>query len=165
MTKLGDYRFDPQIRKHIITINNDLNPFAFLITYLHEVAHLVTHDEFGRKVKPHGNEWKNNFKQVCQPILKEEIFPGPVLMSLDNYLQNPKASSCSDPILFQVLRQFNQPNGHVLLKQLLPGDLFEFQGNQYKYEEKKRTRMICTRIISGRKYLIPQLAEVKRIEA
>ncbi len=164
LTKLGDYRFDPIYKQHRISVNNDLNPFAFLVTYLHEVAHLVTHEEFGRTVKPHGGEWKHNFKRVCDPVLNPEVFPELVLMSLGKYLQNPKASSCSDPILFQVLRQFNHPNGEVLLKQLQPGDHFIFQKNTYKYEEKRRTRMVCTRIPSGKKYLISQLAEVRKVE-
>lgn len=41
-TKLGDYRFLSVQKKHVITVNHDLNPFQFLITYIHEVAHLVT---------------------------------------------------------------------------------------------------------------------------
>ena len=161
LTKLGDYRYDPRTRHHVITINNDLNEYAFLVTYLHEIAHLVTFDEYGRKVSPHGHEWKTNFRKVSSPILTVDVFPENVLMSLQRYLKNPRAASCSDPILFQVLRSFDQPNGKVLLKGLEPGSLFEFQGNIYRYEEKRRTRMVCTRVATGRKYLIPQLAEVK----
>ena len=69
-TKLGDYRFDPKIGKHIISVNNDLNQYSFLITYLHEVAHLLTFQKYKNKVAPHGEEWKNEFKLVALPVLK-----------------------------------------------------------------------------------------------
>lgn len=163
MTKLGDFRYDPRCKKHTITINNDLNPFAFLITYIHEVAHLVTFQEFGRKVNPHGREWKSNFKRIAEPILKEEVFPPAILNSLKKYLKNPKAASCSDPILFQVLKQFDPENGLVLLKTLKSGDVFRFNNKRYKYLEKKRTRIICMEMDSEKKYLINQLAEVRHI--
>lgn len=164
-SKLGDFRYDPSIRKYTITVNNDLNPFAFLITYLHEVAHLVTYNEFGRKVDPHGAEWKANFRRVCKPVLTEEIFPSNVLQSLSRYLENPKASSCADPILFQVLKQYDNPNGMVLLKSLQPGDHFTFRNKTYRYESKRRTRMMCRELESGRNYLINQIAEVKKDES
>lgn len=162
-TKLGDFRYDPRIKKHTITINNDLNPYAFLITYIHEVAHLVTFEEFGNKVNPHGKEWKKSFKQVAKPILSEDVFPAPILLSLKNYLKNPKAASCSDPILFQVLKQFDEENGMILLKQLKSGDRFTFHDKEYLYLEKKRTRILCELIGTKRKYLINQLAEVHLI--
>ena len=41
-TKLGDYRYDRRNGAHSITVNMDLNEYSFLITYIHEVAHLLT---------------------------------------------------------------------------------------------------------------------------
>ncbi len=161
-TKFGDYKYDPSTRKHIISINNDLNAYAFLITYLHEVAHLVTFNEYKNRVNPHGREWKENFRKIAQPVLNEEIFEPPVLLSLKKYLKNPKASSCSDPILYQVLSQYDQPNGKIFLKDLGPGDEFEFNGRTFRYISKRRTRMEVKEIQTGKKYLIPQLAEVIR---
>jgi hypothetical protein len=162
-TKLGDYRFDHRIKKHTITINNDLNPFAFLITYLHEVAHLVTFQEHGRKVNPHGEEWKNNFKRVAKPVLSREVFPENVLHSLAAYLKNPKAASCSDPVLYQVLKQFDKDDHTIFLKALRPGDQFTFHKKHFKYISKRRTRMVCEEVSSGKKYLINQLAEVRKL--
>ena len=41
-TKFGDYR-PPQrgSNYHRISVNGDLNPFQFLVTLLHEIAHLI----------------------------------------------------------------------------------------------------------------------------
>lgn len=160
-TKFGDYRFSHETGKHTITINNDLNPFAFLVTYIHEVAHLVTFKEHGRKVSPHGQEWKTNFTKAMQPILNEEVFPPNVLLALKNYFKNPKASSCSDPVLYNVLRQFDEPGDQIPLSKITPGATFTFNGKTYRKLEKKRTRSVCLELKSGRKYLISEIAPVK----
>lgn len=162
-TKLGDYRFDPRSNKHTITINNDLNPYAFLVTYLHEVAHLVAFRQFNRGIQPHGKEWKNVFKEIAEPMLTEEVFPKTVLSALKRYFKNPKASSCSDPILYQILKQFDTPSDKVLLKDLSIGSAFIFNKSRFIKLEKKRTRSVCKEIESGRKYMISDLAEVIEI--
>jgi SprT protein len=161
-TKLGDYRFDSSTNKHAITINNDLNQFAFLVTYIHEVAHLVTYKESGRKVSPHGSEWKNNFVKAMQPVLNAEVFPPNVLRALQNYFKNPKASSCSDPVLFQVLRQFDGDTESVSLSKIAIGETFLFNDREFKKMEVRRTRSVCLDLSNNRKYLIAQIAPVTK---
>lgn len=163
-TKLGDFRYDPRKKKQTITVNNDLNQFHFLITYLHEVAHLVTYKDHGRSVQPHGPEWKNNFKKVLKPVLNESIFPKDVLAALKSHLQSVKATSCSDPLLYQTLKRYNEDDGSILLKELSPGGYFELDGKQYQKIEKRRTRSTCIEIKSGRKYLVSEIAAVIPIE-
>lgn len=163
-TKLGDYRYNPQAKKHTITINNDLNPFSFLVTYLHEVAHLVTFEQHGHSADPHGVEWKQNFKKVTRPVLNENIFPSNILLALTNYFKNPKAASCSDPILYKVLKQFDEPSGKIMLKQIQLGYSFDFNGRQFKKLEKKRTRAVCLELKSNKRYLISEIAEVTPVD-
>ena len=56
-TKLGDYRRPGRPHQpHRISINGNLNPYAFLITLLHEWAHLEIYQEYKGKVAPHGPE-------------------------------------------------------------------------------------------------------------
>ena len=163
-TKFGDYRFDRQLDHHTITINNDLNPYAFLITYLHEVAHLVTYQQHRHSVNPHGKEWKLNFKKIAKPVLRLDVFPPDIITQVTAYLANPKASSCSDPTLYQLLKNYDKPNGLVFLKTLHPGDQFYFHEHLYQYLEKRRTRIVCKHMTNGRKYLINQIAEVQPID-
>ncbi|MFK7951428.1 MAG: SprT-like domain-containing protein [Ekhidna sp.] len=162
-TKLGDYRFDPRLNKHTITINNDLNPYAFLVTYLHEVAHLIAFKQYKRTIQPHGKEWKRSFKEIAEPMLDESIFPKQVLSALKSYFKNPKASSCSDPVLYQILKQFDLPSDNVLLKDIPIGSSFTFNKRAFTKLEKKRTRSLCIEIDSQRKYMISDLAEVIEI--
>lgn len=164
LTKLGDYRYNPQTKKHTITINNDLNPYSFLVTYLHEVAHLVTFDKHGRKASPHGMEWKENFKKVAAPVLNTNIFPEDIHKILINYFKNPKASSCSDPVLYNSLRKYDDISDAIPLSKIKLGEEFEFNNSTYKKLEKKRTRSVCLALSTGRKYLIAEIAQVKKLE-
>ncbi|GAB4238511.1 MAG: SprT-like domain-containing protein [Ekhidna sp.] len=159
-TKMGDYRFNPLTGKQIITINNDLNPYAFLVTYLHEVAHLLAFNKYGRKIQSHGKEWKQLFKEVSAPMLSANVFPPSVLKALTSYFKNPKASSCSDPVLYQILKQFDDTEGTLFLKDLDIGECFMFNRKTYVKLEKKRTRSVCQEVRTGRKYLISEMAEV-----
>jgi len=55
-TVLGDYRHATSYKTHRISINGDLNEFSFLITLIHELAHLVTFIQFGNRVQAHGKK-------------------------------------------------------------------------------------------------------------
>ncbi len=161
-SKLGDYRFDRASNAHRISVNGDLNPYAFLITYVHEVAHLLVKVNNKRQLPPHGVVWKTTFKEVFHPLLNEHVFPEKVLVPLLKYMKNPKASSYADQNLMMALRNYdlnkiNQP----VLGDLEIGDVFKINNRVFKKEETKRTRVLCQEIKSRRKYLIPKIAEVE----
>ena len=159
-TKLGDYRFNPKTNRHTITVNNDLNQYAFLVTYLHEVGHLIAFEKYGRSILPHGKEWKQSFKEITKPMLRTDVFPPDVLSALSNYFKNPKASSSSDPLLYQILKAFDEPKGATLLKEVQIGETFVFNNKEYIKLEKKRTRAVCEEVVTHKKYMIAEIAEV-----
>src|SRR5690606_39622106 len=88
-SKYGDYRPPQDGHGHRISINHDLNPYAFLITFIHEVAHLNQWKIRKRITVPHGKEWKNEYKKLMMPILREHIFPPDIVKALNDYMQNP----------------------------------------------------------------------------
>jgi len=159
-SKLGDYRYNPKDKSHTITLNQDLNKYSFLVTYLHEVAHLLTYIEFGRKVRPHGPEWKSNFKRLSIPVLNDNVFPSPVLRTLAKYLKNPKASSCADPALYKSLAQFDD-NPKLFLSDIEVGQPFTLGKRVFLKEKLRRTRYVCQEVSTGRKYLISKMAQVE----
>lgn len=161
-SKLGDWRFDPQSKRHTITVNHDLNPFAFLITYVHEVAHLFTWVNHGRKAAPHGAEWKESFRQLLSPVLNEQVFPTELLSLLKKHMRNPKASTVGDHSLSKALKRYDLHESGTYLSDIAPGETFRFRGKQWRKEEKRRTRSLCTELNSGKRYLISELAEVEK---
>jgi len=162
-TKLGDYRYDPNGKEHSITINYNLNTYNFLITYLHEYAHLLATEKYGRKINPHGKEWQTEFRNVMFPMLSPLIFPDNLLKVLAKHMKRPKASTQSDPMLVKALRNYDSnPTDVLLLDDIQTGEIFAFKGNRFKKLESRRTRVLCHHILSGRKYLIPRIARIEK---
>lgn len=160
-TKLGDYRFNPADKSHVITVNRGINPYSFLVTYIHEVAHMTANLRYGPNIKPHGDEWKSEFQRVMLPILNDLVFPDKILKPLRGYMRNPKASSQSDPYLAKALKSFDpQDDTTIYLHQLGEGTVFTFQSRVFKKEKKQRTRSLCLEIGTGKRYLIPEIAPV-----
>lgn len=162
-TKLGDFRPAPTKRGHFITINHDLNRYAFLITLIHEFAHLDTWNSYGAQVKPHGIEWKSTFQKMMVPFLSSSIFPEDILDSVIKYLNNPSASSCVDHHLMRTLRKYDtEPK--LFLEELPINTHFRIKtGKEFIKGPEKRKYFACTEVSSKRKYLVNRLAEVEPV--
>lgn len=155
VTKVGDFSCrtgqTPQI-----TVNHDLHPYLFLMTYIHEVAHLVVHIQHGFKAEAHGEDWKNTFKQLFAPMLDPVVFPEPLLSVLRRHMANPKASSFSDTELTNLFRKENEKEANaVLLSDIPEGSIFRFHGRWFKKGKLRRTRVLCQEVKSKRQYLVP----------
>lgn len=162
-SKLGDYRMAHDGKPHRISVNGDLNKYAFLVTTLHEMAHLETFKNFGWKVKPHGEEWKSTFKKMVAPVFELNVLPEDVRLALTNYLKNAKASSCGDERLYRVLRRYDKGE-QLLLEHLSLGDQFEINGRSFIRGQRLRKRFECVEVDTRKKYRILGVAEVKKIE-
>ena len=101
---LGDYRHQTRDRNHRISVNGNLNQYSFLITLLHELAHLLTFEQYGNRVQSHGKEWKQVFGQLLHQFVQQNIFPEDIKAALMRSLQNPAASSCADEALLRILK-------------------------------------------------------------
>lgn len=164
-TKLGDYTSPQGGMNHVITINHNLNKYSFLITLIHEVAHLTTYNKFKNSVAPHGQEWKNEFKILMQPFLVPEVFPIDVLYAIRKYIENPAASSCTDTHLLRTLKLYDENNGQVFLEYLPYKSVFLYNGNKvFQKGEKIRKRFRCIEISTGTVYLFNPLTEVELFE-
>lgn len=162
-SKLGDFRYRRDRKIQTITINADLNRYQFLLTYVHEVAHLHAFVRFGMDIAPHGAEWKSTFQQLMLPLLSTEFFPIDLLIPLRKHMKNPKASSTSDLFLMKEMSKYDTDNPHqeaFFLADLLPGKRFLLSGREFEKGETRRTRVLCQEVKSGKKYLIAQLAKV-----
>lgn len=165
VSKLGDFRYRKDRKIQTITINADLNPYQFLLTYIHEVAHLHAFEKFGMSHSPHGQEWKKEFQSLMEPILNDSVFPKDILIPLRNHMKNPSASSARDLFLMKEMSKYDIPaqaqEEEVFLSDLMPGKQFILSGRKFKKGETRRTRVLCEEVDSGRKYLVSHLAKVK----
>lgn len=165
-TKLGDFRPNPnKNRGHRITINYNLNRHSFLITLVHEMAHLVTWNQHGNRVKPHGLEWKYQFREMLLPFLNTAVFPSDVSSALIRYLDNPAASSCTDVHLMRTLMQYDEEQG-ILLEDIPDHCVFRLEtGRVFRKGEKRRKYFECQEVSTGRQYLINPLAVVEPLRS
>lgn len=164
-TKLGDFRSKRYNEtKHTVTINSGLNPYEFLITLIHEFAHLEVYEEYGRNVQPHGMEWKNAYRGLMIEYFELDFFPRSLAIVLLKHMRNPKASSHSDLNLVRELALYDEKTGKgsLYLEDLQKGEVFFHGGKVFSKGEKRRTRYVCTDTYTFRKFTISALAKVIR---
>jgi len=163
---LGDYRNPTKEHPfHRISLNINLNPYSFLITLLHELAHLLVYVHFKHTVAPHGKEWKTQFRHILIPFLGKGFFPKDVEAALLAYIRNPAASTCTDPELFKALYRYDRKKkGYCLIDSLEPGAQFQTEdGRVFRLLERLRTRSRCLEVGTRHIYLFQGIVEVKTV--
>lgn len=148
---------------HVVRINNDLNKYAFLITLIHEIAHAVIWEKYGRRVNPHGDEWKGQYKKMMLPFLNPEFFPEDILRPLSIHMINPRASTFRDLELSRILKKYDKHKS-TFISEINDGDEFYIEnGKRFVRVEKLRKNYQCKEISTGRLYRFSPLAEVNLI--
>jgi len=161
VTRHGDYR-KMSNGQHQITVNSNLNNFRFLITLIHEIAHLITFKKYGNSIKPHGIEWKITFQQLMLPYLRPEIFPNKLLPFLAIHFKNPKASSDTDTNLSLALKEYDATNDKNYIFEIPLGSRFRiYNGKIFKRGPRRVKRFECVEIYTGKVYLFNPNAEVE----
>lgn len=157
-TKLGDYRVANRRQPHRITVNEDLNKYAFLTVLVHEFAHYHTFQRFPRHL-PHGAQWKAEYKRLMRPFLSDGIFPKDVLHALEHHLADAPSSSCTDHGLMRVLRRYDA-DPRPFLEELPDQAIFRFQHRLFVKGARMRKRFKCKCLNDRRLYFIDPTAEV-----
>ena len=162
---LGDYRHRIHDKNHRISVNGNLNKYAFLITLLHELAHLLTFEKFGNRVMAHGREWKHIFSQLLATFIQKDVFPPDIKSTLLQSLHDPAASSCSDEALLRTLKNYDeQQTNMVFVESIKDGALFKtHDGKIFRKGEKIRKRYRCEELKTKKIYLFSPVYEVELI--
>lgn len=172
-TKLGDHRPPGRGRPaHRISVNDDLNPYAFLITLLHEIAHAVTwegHERHrrlrGRRVRPHGPEWRGEFAAILEPVVNLGVLPDDVTTALARSLARPAAATCSDRGLLLALGRYDRVDDRLVrVEEIAIGDWFRLDtGAVFRAGRPLRTRRQCFDARTGTEYRVHGLARVEPV--
>lgn len=164
---LGDYRHRTAGTHHRISVNGNLNKYAFLITLLHELAHLLTFEQYGNRVASHGAEWKTIYAKLLAQFLQQQVFPADVHQELVSSLRNPAATTCAEDGLLRVLRNYDDRKTHLLLVEDIPANqLFRTtDGRVFRKGERLRKRFKCLEVATGKLYLFSPVYEVEWITA
>ena len=163
---LGDYRHASIGANHKISVNGNLNKYEFLLTLLHELAHLLCFEQYRNRVEAHGKEWKNIYGQLLAQFIQLQIFPDDIRKSLQKTLLNPAATANGETALLLVLRKYNpvQKEGVITLAHLADGALFkEIKGRIFRKIKLRRKRIECIELATGNIYLFSALTEVEKV--
>ena len=160
ISKHGDFRKKAN-GDFFITINESTNPYRFLITLLHEIAHYIVYKKYLNTSKPHGPEWKLAYRKILLPFLNNQIFPDQICRCLVNYIKNPKASTDRDLNLFMALRQYDKKENGSLILEIEKGQIFRIKdGRKFIKLNKRRKLYECRDMKSNRIFLFSPQAEV-----
>lgn len=159
---LGDYRFAVNGKNHRISINGNLNRYAFLITLLHELAHLIAFIRHGNRIASHGKEWKATYSEILHRFVSLHIFPPDVEQEIKISMKNPAAGSCAEDGLLRVLRNHDTvKKGDKMVEEIEAGGLFRTEdGRIFKRGQQLRKRIRCQEIKTGRIFLFSPVYEV-----
>jgi len=162
ISKFGDYRAATKQQPNRISVNSNLNKYAFLITLTHEFAHLLVWHQHQHKVKAHGLEWKTEFATLMNVLLKKDVFPKHLKIVLENHLKNPPASSSRDINLINELKKYDDPSNMTQLCGIPEGAIFILNKKRiFRKGKKRRTRYLCKEISTKKEYLIHGVAEIE----
>jgi len=158
-SKLGDYRKVPD-NSHEITVNSTLTPQLFFFVLTHELAHLIAFEKYGRKISPHGNEWKETFRNMLMESL--EIYDEELKPIIIKFSKSPKANFMASPDLVRYFHTEKQDDTLHFIEQLQKGEFFIYRNEKYLLEGLVKKNYLCKNLATGRKYSFKPLARVEK---
>lgn len=161
-SKLGDYRKLPD-KSHQITVNGTLEPQLFFFVLTHELAHLIAFEKYGRRISPHGAEWKQTFREMLLESLT--VYAEDLRPIIQKFSKSPKANFMASPELVKYFHRPEEDDEQTFIENLKKGELFEYKKEIFVIEETTKKRYLCKNIKSSRKYYFRNLAQVKKLKS
>jgi len=158
-SKLGDYRKLPD-NSHEITVNSTLTPQLFFFVLTHELAHLIAFEKYGRKISPHGNEWKETFRNMLLESL--EIYDDELKPIIIKFSKSPKANFMASTDLVRYFHTEKQDDTLHFIEELQKGEFFIYRNEKYLLEGLVKKNYLCKNLATGRKYSFKPLARVEK---
>ena len=160
-SKLGDYRKLPD-KSHQITVNGTLEPQLFFFVLTHELAHLIAFEKYGRRISPHGAEWKQTFREMLLESLT--VYAEDLRPIILKFSKSPKANFMASPDLVKYFHVPKEDDEQTFIENLKKGELFEYKKEIFVIEETTKKRYLCRNLKSGLKYKVNTLARVRKID-
>lgn len=161
-SKLGDYRKLPD-KSHLITVNSTLDPQLFFFVLTHELAHLLAFEKYGRRIAPHGNEWKQTYREMLLESLS--IYSDDLKPIIIKFSHSPKANFMARPDLVRYFHMSDLPEHLCFVEDLTPHNTFKYNKQRYRMIEKLKKNYLCENLDNGKKYIFKSLAKVEKINS
>jgi phage pi2 protein 07 len=143
-SKLGDYRKMPD-NSHQITINGTLEPQLFFFVLTHELAHLIAFEKYGRRISPHGQEWKQTFREMLLESL--EAYQEDLKLIIKDFSKSPKANFMASPELVKYFHK--EEDGFYYIENLEIGERFIFRKKHISLKKKLKNVIFAKIFLTG----------------
>jgi hypothetical protein len=164
-SKLGDYRPPAAVPYHRISVNRDLQPYEFLITLTHEIAHMMAWEKYHGRLKPHGKRWQDQYASLLRELTGKGIFPADLEPLIADHLARPGSYSKGNLVLARALHARNAPSNLILLEDLPENSRFQLpDGRQFVKQQRLRKWFRCQHVANGRTYRVSPVAAVIPVE-
>ena len=150
-------------KSHQITVNGTLEPQLFFFVLTHELAHLIAFEKYGRRISPHGAEWKQTFREMLLESLT--VYAEDLRPIIQKFSKSPKANFMASPELVKYFHVPKEDDEQTFIENLKKGELFEYKKEIFVIEETTKKRYLCKNIKSSRKYYFRNLAQVKKLKS
>ncbi len=159
-SKLGDYRMMPD-KSHQITLNSTLEPQLFFFVLTHELAHLLAFENYGRRIAPHGTEWKVTFGKMLLESL--DVYQLDLQKIIIKFSKSPKANFMASPDLVRYFHLKDLEDHQSFVENLEINDRFVYKKESYLLIEKRKKNYLCKNLNSGKTYIFKPLVPVEKI--
>jgi SprT protein len=159
--RLGSFKASLKGHPPVISINNDLGHYSFMLVFLHELAHLEVWLRHGRRAKAHGMEWKQSFRLLCGPLLEPGYLPTSLVDRLHKYFILTHATFQRDINLLNILGQLEGKEEMITVREIPENAAFRLSdGRIMVKQERLRTRYRCYCPANKRYYLVPGTLQI-----
>jgi N-glycosylase/DNA lyase len=164
-TKYGDYSTPINNKKQQITVNGNLDQFSFLLTLLHELAHLRVYEKHSYRIKPHGEQWKNEFANYLRLAIEHHLFPEEIAKPIRKYYISKLSFTHNSRVhVLNSILNFLKKEIPMRLQDIpLNSKAILSNGMMITKIEQKRTRCICKDHSNNKLYSIHKSIEVLEI--
>ena len=157
-TKHGDHQVTRAREFSIITINASGNPWQFVLTLLHEIAHAKVAHHVRHRAAPHGQEWKQAFRLLLHAHIR--LFPPDLADPVMDYARNPLYSADSHRALAAALRKHDTLDLRPTVQELALGQRFSLDGKTVLVRQQLLREWFKCTTTDGRALRVSPMARV-----
>ena len=160
-TKHGDHLVTGAREFSIITVNASGNPWQFVLTLLHEIAHAEVAHQTRHRVAPHGKEWKLAFRELLEA--HHHLFPPGLANPVMDYARNPLYSADSHGALAAALRRHDTLDLRPTVQELALGQWFSLDDKTVLVKQRLLRKWFRCTTTDGRALRVSPMARVHAI--
>jgi hypothetical protein len=114
----------------------------------HELAHMIAFEKYGRRISPHGNEWKETFRNMLLESL--EIYDEDLKPIIVKFSKSPKANFMASPDLVRYFHTEKQDDSLLFYRTASKRRIFLYRNEKYLLEGLiKKTIFVRTWLLEG----------------